>query len=86
MQLVTPLGEQFSGMVTSGIISALDRKINIADKKTGEQTIYKIIQTDAAINPENSGGALCDSRGEVIGINSLKISSASGNYGMGFCN
>ena len=79
-----PLGEQFSGMVTSGIISALDRKINIADKKTGEQTIYKIIQTDAAINPENSGGALCDSRGEVIGINSLKISSASGNYGMGF--
>jgi len=79
-----PLGEQFSGMITAGIISAIDRKINIADKKTGEQTIYKIIQTDAAINPENSGGALCNSSGEVIGINSLKISSESGTYGMGF--
>jgi len=79
-----PLGEQFSGMVTAGIISALDRKINIVDKKTGEQTIYKIIQTDAAVNPENSGGALCNIFGEVIGINSLKISSASGAYGMGF--
>jgi len=79
-----PLGEQFSGMVTVGIISALDRKINIVDKKTGEQTIYKILQTDAAINPENSGGALCNIYGEVIGINSSKISSASGTYGMGF--
>jgi len=79
-----PLGEQFSGMVTAGIISSLDRKINIADKKTGEQTIYKIIQTDAAINSANSGGALCNSNGEVIGINSLKISSENGTYGMGF--
>ncbi|MCB2294889.1 trypsin-like peptidase domain-containing protein [Clostridium algoriphilum] len=79
-----PLGEQFSGMVTSGIISALDRKVNIADKKTGEQTMYKIIETDASINAENSGGALCNIYGEVIGINSLKISSASGDHGMGF--
>lgn len=79
-----PLGEQFSGMVTAGIISTLDRKVNIVDKKTGEQTIYKIIQTDATINKENSGGALCNVNGEVIGINSLKISSASETYGMGF--
>ena len=79
-----PLGEQFSGTVTAGIISALDRRINIVDKKTGEQTIYKVIQTDAAINPGNSGGALCNIYGEVIGINSLKINSASGTDGMGF--
>ncbi|MBU3180354.1 trypsin-like peptidase domain-containing protein [Clostridium psychrophilum] len=79
-----PLGEQFSGMVTAGIISTLDRKVNIVDKKTGEQTIYKIIQTDATINKENSGGALCNVNGEVIGINSLKISSASETYGVGF--
>ena len=79
-----PLGEQFSGTVTAGIISALNRRINIVDKKTGEQTIYKVIQTDAAINPGNSGGALCNIYGEVIGINSLKINSASGTEGMGF--
>jgi len=79
-----PLGEQFSGTVTSGIISALNRRINIIDKKTGEQTIYKVIQTDAAINPGNSGGALCNIYGEVIGINSLRINSTSGTYGMGF--
>lgn len=79
-----PLGEQFSGTVTAGIISALDRRINIVNKKTGEQTIYKVIQTDAAINPGNSGGALCNIYGEVIGINSLKINSVIGNEGTGF--
>jgi len=79
-----PLGEQFSGVVTAGIISSIDRKINIVDKKTGEQTIYKVIQTDAVINQGNSGGALCNINGEVIGINSLKISSDSETYGMGF--
>ena len=79
-----PLGEQFSGGVTAGVISALDRKVNIVDKKTGEQTIYKVIQTDATINQGNSGGALCNINGEVIGINSLKISSSSEAYGVGF--
>jgi serine protease Do len=79
-----PLGDQFSGTVTSGIISAIDRRINIVDKKTGDQTIYKVIQTDAAINPGNSGGALCNIYGEVIGINSLKINSEVVTEGMGF--
>jgi serine protease Do len=79
-----PLGEQFSGTVTGGIISAVDRKINIVDKKTGEQTIYKVIQTDAVINPGNSGGPLCNIYGEVIGINSFKINSVIGNEGTGF--
>lgn len=79
-----PLGDQFSGTVTAGIISAVDRKINITDKKTGEQTIYKVIQTDADINPGNSGGALCNIYGEVIGINSLKINSEIATEGMGF--
>ena len=79
-----PLGKQFLGTVTAGIISALDRRINIVNKKTGEQTIYKVIQTDADVNPGSSGGALCNIYGEIIGINSLKINSAIETYGMGF--
>ncbi|MGH4137267.1 S1C family serine protease [Clostridium sp.] len=79
-----PIGEQVSGSVTAGIISAVDRRINIVDKKTGEQTIYKVIQTDAAINPGNSGGALCNSSGEVIGINSFNVNSVIGSEGTGF--
>lgn len=65
-----PLGEEFAGTVTSGIISARNRKIQYGG------AIYKVLQTDAAINPGNSGGALCNADGEVIGINSLKLGDA----------
>lgn len=70
-----PLGEEFAGSVTSGIISALNREISM----NGE--VNKYMQTDASINPGNSGGALCNEAGEVIGINSIKVGSAEG---MGF--
>jgi serine protease Do len=73
-----PLGDEFSGSVTAGIISAVNRKIQY------EGTIYKVIQTDAAINSGNSGGPLCNETGEVIGINSLKIGSSEDAEGMGF--
>ena len=63
-----PLGMEFAGSVTAGVISALDRKVTTDDK------ILNLIQTDAAINPGNSGGALVNSRGQVIGINTIKIS------------
>jgi len=62
-----PLGKEFARTVTAGIISALNRTITIGEQK------FTLIQTDAAINPGNSGGALVNSRGEVIGINSVKI-------------
>lgn len=62
-----PLGEEFAGTVTAGIISAVNRKIQDGDKP------FKILQTDAAISPGNSGGALCNEIGEVIGINNVKI-------------
>lgn len=72
-----PLGMEFAGSVTVGVISALNRTVEMGDKT------LNLIQTDAAINEGNSGGALLNSRGQVIGINSAKI-SASGVEGLGF--
>lgn len=72
-----PLGMEFAGSVTVGVISALNRTVEVDDK------VLDLIQTDAAINPGNSGGALVNSQGEVIGINTVKI-SVSGVEGLGF--
>lgn len=76
MAIGNPLGMQSS--VTTGTISALNREVTDSDGK-----IYKVIQTDAAINSGNSGGALVNSNGEVIGINSIKA-SGTGVEGLGF--
>lgn len=75
-----PLGE-LSGTVTAGIISALDRVITLSGS-SGSQRLH-LLQTDAAINSGNSGGALFNSFGEVIGINTAKR-SATGVEGIGF--
>lgn len=72
-----PMGQEFSGSVTAGIISAVNRTMSINERT------YNLLQTDAAINAGNSGGALINQYGEVIGINSVKLSS-SGVEGMGF--
>ncbi|SHR40618.1 heat shock protein HtrA [Mycobacteroides abscessus subsp. abscessus] len=76
-----PLGLEFSRTVTQGIVSATDRTIDVTTS-AGEWEL-NVIQTDAAINPGNSGGALLNSSGQVIGINSLKISE-DGVEGLGF--
>ncbi len=73
-----PLGLDFAGTVTQGIISAVDRAVD-----TGDGTTMNLMQTDAAINEGNSGGALVNANGEVIGINCAKI-EASGVEGIGF--
>ena len=72
-----PLGFEFRRTVTSGIISAKDRTIKLEEE---ENSVYMedLIQTDATINPGNSGGPLIDIDGNVIGVNSVKITSAEG--------
>lgn len=72
-----PLGTELMGTVTQGIISAVNRTVTIENKK------LTLLQTDAAINSGNSGGALVNAYGEVIGINSAKM-SAAGVEGIGF--
>lgn len=72
-----PLGLELSGSVTGGIISALNRQLSVEDKN------MTLIQTDAAINPGNSGGPLVNCYGQVIGINSIKVSSEDAE-GLGF--
>lgn len=66
--------------VTQGIVSATDRRIGIY----GEEGYESFIQTDASINLGNSGGALIDSRGRLIGVNSAIISRTGGSIGIGF--
>ncbi len=72
-----PLGLKLAGSVTHGIVSALNRSLTV------DGTTYNLIQTDAAINSGNSGGALVNNKGEVIGINSVKVAS-DGVEGLGF--
>ncbi len=76
MAVGNPLGLDSS--ITCGVISAVNREVKDSDGKS-----FTLIQTDAAINSGNSGGALVNSEGEVIGINTLKV-SGTGIEGMGF--
>lgn len=72
-----PIGYEFQRTVTSGIISAVNRTITIEEENKSSY-MEDLIQTDATINPGNSGGPLINAQGEVIGINSVKITSAEG--------
>jgi serine protease Do len=72
-----PLGKEYLGSVTTGIVSAVSRDVEIDGKK------MNLIQTDTAINPGNSGGPLINSKGEVVGINTAKL-SGEGIEGIGF--
>ena len=83
----SPLGSQYASSVTEGIISAKKRLVESSSEDGQNYGGSTVIQTDAAINPGNSGGPLINFAGQVIGINSMKLSSsASGTSveGMGF--
>lgn len=70
----SPLGYDYRGTVTSGILSGKDRIVEVAvGSSSTEDYAMKVLQTDAAINPGNSGGPLLNVNGEVIGINSMKL-------------
>ena len=73
-----PLGSEFAGSVTKGIISGLNRSVEV-DTNGDKQPdwVTEVLQTDAAINPGNSGGALVNTKGKVIGINSMKVAQSA---------
>ncbi len=83
-QGVVAIGSPFGldATVTSGIVSALNRPVNVGTVSQGNATVYPAIQTDAAINPGNSGGPLVNLAGEVVGIDSA-IQSATNGTGQG---
>ena len=68
----TPVGEEYYNTVTRGVVSGIDRKLTVS-VETKSDWVMKAIQVDAAINPGNSGGPLFNSKGEVVGINSVKL-------------
>jgi putative serine protease PepD len=82
----SPLG--LDGSVTSGIVSALNRTIDVGENARNTTSLTGAIQTDAAINPGNSGGALVNSAGQLVGINTAIASASStgesGSIGVGF--
>ncbi len=92
-QDVVAIGSPFGldSTVTTGIVSALNRPVNVGTDNEGNATVYPAIQTDAAINPGNSGGPLVDMNGDVVGINaSIRTSGTTtsgeqgGSIGLGF--
>ncbi|WP_137596746.1 S1C family serine protease [Paucilactobacillus kaifaensis] len=83
----SPLGSDYATSVTEGIISAKKRTVQVQDNSGNTTANASVIQTDAAINPGNSGGPLINLAGQVVGINSMKLSSddeGTSVEGMGF--
>ena len=82
---VLAVGNPFNltSTVTAGIVSAKARSLGMS-QQTGKQSIESYIQTDAAINQGNSGGALVNAHGELIGINAALFSPTGSNTGYGF--
>lgn len=74
----TPLALEFKHSVTKGIVSALNRTLEVENDDGSISYMQNLIQHDASINPGNSGGPLINSKGEVVGINTVKVANAEG--------
>lgn len=74
----TPYSMSLAGTMTTGVISGVDRKIDLTNSYGTKTKTMTLIQTDSSINPGNSGGPLINMAGQVIGINSLKLSDYEG--------
>ena len=74
----SPYDVEFRNTVTTGVVSALNRSINIGKQPGNQRILEGLIQTDVSINPGNSGGPLLNSQGEVIGINTAIMGNAQG--------
>jgi putative serine protease PepD len=89
-ELAVAIGSPFGldGTVTAGVVSALNRPIQVNDPSEGTLTLPNVIQTDASINPGNSGGPLVNGEGELVGINSAILTRGGfgqpANAGVGF--
>jgi serine protease Do len=78
----TPSSIEYAGSLTYGVISGLNRKIDVFDDNGKVQRTMYLIQTDATLNPGNSGGPLFNMKGEVVGVNNMKL--VSSYEGIGF--
>lgn len=79
----SPMGYDYRGSVTSGVLSGKDRMVSVAVTSSNNDWVMRVLQIDASINPGNSGGPLLNANGEVIGICSMKLVDAD-IEGMGF--
>lgn len=79
----SPVGYEYRGTVTNGIISGLNRLVEVSTSGSNGDFVMEVIQTNAAVNPGNSGGPMVNAKGEVIGVVSLKLVKDSVE-GMGF--
>ena len=74
----SPYDVEFRNTVTTGVVSAVGRSINIGQERGNQRMLEGLIQTDVSINPGNSGGPLLNSQGQVIGINTAIMGNAQG--------
>ena len=78
-----PVGYEYRGTVTNGIVSGLNRLVEVSVKSGSQDYVMEVIQTNAAVNPGNSGGPLFNANGEIVGVISMKLVENS-IEGMGF--